>query len=69
LNRPSKEILRKTADQLQVWRMRCRTETVHLDKRMEILMGAIANLCIALTEEELEVVDVEVLPDREEGVA
>jgi len=36
---------------------------------MEILMGAIANLCIALTEEELEVVDVEVLPDREEGVA
>jgi len=49
--------------------MRCRTETVHLDKRMEILMGAIANICIALAEEQLEVVDVEVLPDREEGVA
>jgi len=65
MNKLSKQILQKTAKELMDWRIRCRTETIHLDRRMEILMAALANMCVALAEEEMEVLDVEVLSDRE----
>lgn len=69
MNRPSKLILQKTAKELMDWRIRCRTETVHLDRRLEIILGALANIAIALSEEELDIVDVEVLPDKKEETA
>ena len=68
MNRASKLILQKTAKELMDWRIRFRTETVHHDKRFEIIIAALANICVALAEEELEVVDVEVLSDRKEEV-
>jgi len=63
MNQSSKRILQRTAKELTEWRIRCRTETVHLDRRLEVLMAALANMCVALAEEELEVIDVEEVKD------
>jgi hypothetical protein len=49
-----KELLRKTRQTLHEWVWRCEHETVHLDRRMEILMLALADICEALALEDNE---------------
>jgi hypothetical protein len=60
----NKQVLRDTRDNLIREIMRCKTETVHLDRRMEIIMAALASICAGLVDEEpkrreLEIIDVE----------
>ena len=43
----NKQLLRETRRNLHAWVKRSRTETVHLDKRMEVLMLALADVCEA----------------------
>jgi len=57
------KLLRETRRNLHAWVTRSKNETVHLDKRMEVLMLALADICEALTThpeqdlEELKVID------------
>jgi hypothetical protein len=54
------QLLRETRRNLHDWVRRSKYETVHLDKRMEVLMLALADMCETLASEEPKVVDVEV---------
>lgn len=56
----NKKLLRDTRRNLHDWVRRSRHETLHLDKRLEIVMLAIADLCEALALDEKEIVDVEI---------
>jgi hypothetical protein len=50
-----KKLLQNTKRNLYDWLTKCRHETVHLDKRMEIIMMALADMCEAMaTDKETE---------------
>jgi len=57
------KLLRETRRNLHAWVTRSKNETVHLDKRMEVLMLALADMCEAMATDEAEVVDVKVVSD------
>lgn len=59
----NKKLLRDTRRNLHDWVRRSRRETVHLDKRLEVLMLALADVCEALALDEKETIDVEVISD------
>jgi len=56
----NKQLLRETRRNLHAWVKRSRTETVHLDKRMEVLMLALADVCEALALDDVKQAEVEV---------